>query len=90
MLATPYLYIYDFPVLAIPLAFVMRMGLRDGFLSYELPGIALACGLILAFPFLAVPTGFIAVLVVTALIVRRAAVEYRGATRAAMRKNAPA
>ncbi len=58
MLATPYLYIYDFPVLAIPLAFLMRMGLRDGFLPYELPGIALACGLILAFPFLAIPTGF--------------------------------
>jgi hypothetical protein len=26
MLATPYLYIYDFPVLAIPLAFLMRWG----------------------------------------------------------------
>jgi glycosyl transferase family 87 len=90
MLATPYLYIYDFPVLAIPLAFIMRLGLRDGFLPYELPGIALACGLILAFPFLAIPTGFIAALVVSALIFRRAAAEYRGAARVAMRKKAPA
>ena len=72
MLATPYLYIYDFPVLAIPLAFLMRMGLREGFLSWELAGIALACGLILAFPVLAMPTGFAALVVVVALIVQRA------------------
>jgi hypothetical protein len=71
-------FIYDFPVLAIPLAFIMRLGLRDGFLPYELPGIALACGLILAFPFLAIPTGFIAAVVVAALVARRAAAEYRG------------
>jgi hypothetical protein len=29
--------VYDFPVLMIPVAFLVRMGLRDGF---ELPGIA--------------------------------------------------
>jgi hypothetical protein len=78
MLATPYLYIYDFPVLAIPLAFVMRTGLRDGFLPCELAAMALVCGLILAFPFVEIPTGFLAVVVVTALIVRRARAEYRG------------
>jgi uncharacterized membrane protein (DUF485 family) len=50
-------------VLAIPLAFIMRL--------------------------VAIPTGFIAALVVTALIVRRAAGEYRG-VRAAMRKTARA
>jgi arabinofuranan 3-O-arabinosyltransferase len=72
LLATPYLYIYDFPVLAIPLAFLMRMGLRDGFLPWELAGIALACGLILAFPVLAMPTGFVAAIVVAVLVVRRA------------------
>jgi hypothetical protein len=59
----------------------MRIGLRDGFLPYELPGIAFARGLILAFPFLAIPTGLIAVVVVAALI---------GATRVAMRKKTPA
>jgi hypothetical protein len=48
----------------------------------------LACGL--AFPFVAIPTGFIAALVVTALIVRRAAAEVRGSNGAAMRKTAPA
>jgi arabinofuranan 3-O-arabinosyltransferase len=90
MLATPYLYIYDFPVLMIPIAFLMRMGLRDGFLAFELPGIAVSCGLILAFPVVAMPTGFAAATLVTALIVRRAAAEYRGADRAAMRKIVPA
>jgi len=87
LLATPYLYIYDFPVLAIALAFLMRMGLRDGFLSFELPGIALACGLILAFPVVAMPTGFAAASVVAALIIRRAAAEYRR-VRAATQKPA--
>jgi arabinofuranan 3-O-arabinosyltransferase len=90
MLATPYLYIYDFPVLAIPLAFLMRLGLRDGFLPYELPAIAVSCGLILAFPFVAVPTGLPAAAIVVVLIARRAAAEFRGASRVAMRKTAPA
>jgi arabinofuranan 3-O-arabinosyltransferase len=89
LLATPYLYIYDFPVLAIPLAFLMRMGLRDGFLAFELPGIALACGLILAFPVVAMPTGFAAAVVVAALVARRAAATH-AATRAALRETAPA
>ena len=30
MLATPYIYIYDFPVLALPLGFLLRLGLREG------------------------------------------------------------
>ena len=90
MLATPYLYIYDFPVLAIPLAFLMRMGLRDGFLPYELAAIAVPCALILAFPFVAVPTGLAAVAIVVGLIARRAIGELRGVFRVAMRKTAPA
>jgi arabinofuranan 3-O-arabinosyltransferase len=75
LLATPYLYIYDFPVLAIPLAFLLRLGLRDGFLSFEWPAIAAGCGLILVFPALAMPTGFAAAVMVAALIARRAAAE---------------
>jgi hypothetical protein len=80
LLATPYLYIYDFPVLAIPLAFLMRMGLRDGFLPCELAAIAASCGLILAFPFVAMPTGLAAAAVVVGLIARRAATEFRSQT----------
>jgi arabinofuranan 3-O-arabinosyltransferase len=89
LLATPYLYIYDFPVLAIPLAFLMRMGLRDGFLPAELSGIALACGLILAFPMLAMPSGFVAAIMVAVLVIRRAMVAcWKG--DAAPQKAAPA
>jgi arabinofuranan 3-O-arabinosyltransferase len=85
LLATPYLYIYDFPALAIPLAFLMRIGMREGFLPLELAGIALACGLILAFPVLAMPSGFAAVAVVAALIVRRAISAEREAIRSELR-----
>ena len=72
LLATPYLYIYDFPVLAIPLAFLLRIGLRDGFLPYELSAIAVACGLILASPVFALPTGLRGRALVVGLIARRA------------------
>ena len=75
LLATPYLYIYDFPVLAIPLAFLIKLGLRDGFLPYELAAIALACALVLIFPFVALPTGFVAAVIVAALVARRATAE---------------
>jgi arabinofuranan 3-O-arabinosyltransferase len=72
MLATPYLYTYDLVVLAVPLAFLWRMGRTSGFLRYELGGIALACLMILIFPFVTAPVGLAAVLIVAALIVRRA------------------
>jgi arabinofuranan 3-O-arabinosyltransferase len=75
LLATPYLYIYDFPVLMIPLAFLLRLGLRDGFLSGELAAMAVACGFVLIFPVVPVPTGFAAAVIVAAIIGRRVAVE---------------
>jgi arabinofuranan 3-O-arabinosyltransferase len=75
LLATPYLYIYDFPVLAIPLAFLLRIGLAEGFLPVEWPAVAVACGLILVFPVVAVPTGFAAAVMVAALVARRAVAE---------------
>ena len=72
MLATPYLYMYDLVALAVPLAFLFRLGLTRGFLPQELIGIGLACLLVLIFPFVDAPTGFAALLVVAALIARRA------------------
>jgi hypothetical protein len=72
MLATPYLYTYDLVVLAVPLAFLFRLGRARGFLAHELASIGLACLLILIFPFVKAPVGFAAVLVVTALIGYRA------------------
>src|SRR5882724_1545504 len=44
LLTTPYLFMYDMMVLAIPVAFLVRIGLKTGFRPYELP--ALACGLL--------------------------------------------
>ena len=68
LLATPYLYAYDLVVLALPLAFLFRLGRTHGFLQHELAGIGLACLLVLIFPFVKLPVGFGAVLVVAALI----------------------
>ncbi len=90
LLATPYLYIYDFPVLMISLAFLLRLGLRDGFLPYELAAMAAACAFVLVFPLLAMPTGFAAAVTVAALIARRAVVGPVPATDAAMRTFTPA
>ncbi len=78
MLATPYLYTYDLVVLAVPLAFLFRLGRGRGFLPQEMAGIGLACLLILIFPFVKAPVGFAAVVVVAALIGRRALTALEG------------
>jgi len=72
MLATPYLYIYDLVVLAVPLAFLLRLGRARGFLAHEMAGIGVACLLILIFPFVKAPVGFAAVVLLAALVARRA------------------
>jgi hypothetical protein len=71
-LATPYLYVYDLAVLAVPLAFLYRFGRARGFLRHELPGIGLVCLLILIFPFVKAPVGLAAALILAALIARHA------------------
>jgi hypothetical protein len=71
LLATPYLYIYDLAALAVPIAFLMRIGLRDGFLPGELAGLAAACLLVLLFPALDAPSGLFAVALVALLVGRR-------------------
>lgn len=72
LLATPYLYTYDLVVLAVPLAFLFRLGRTRGFLPYELAGMGAACTLILIFPFVTAPVGLAAILVVAGMIARRA------------------
>jgi hypothetical protein len=71
LLATPYLYTYDLVVLAVPLAYLFRLGRREGFLPYEIGGMACACALIASFPFVGAPVGFGAVVVVAGLVLRR-------------------
>ena len=84
MLITPYLFMYDMMVLAIPLAYFVRLGLSEGFLSYELPAFACALGLILCFTFWGVPTGLAATLIIGALVLRRAGPWWRQPVSTAM------
>jgi arabinofuranan 3-O-arabinosyltransferase len=72
MLITPYLFMYDMMVLAIPVAWLVRMGLAHGFRAYELPGLACALALVMCFTFWGIPTGLWATLILGALILRRA------------------
>ena len=46
LLTTPYLFMYDMMVLAIPVAFLVRIGLKTGFRGYELPALGGALALI--------------------------------------------
>jgi glycosyl transferase family 87 len=72
LLTTPYLFMYDMMVLAIPVAFLVRIGLRSGFLAYEMPAFACALVLFLTFTFTGYPVGFLINLIVASLILRRA------------------
>ena len=76
LLATPYLYLYDMMVLAIPVALILRMGITDGFLDYELPALGVVTVLLMVFPYVVMPTGLAAALIVAALIARRAHLQW--------------
>jgi hypothetical protein len=71
LLLTPYLFLYDMMVLAIPVGFLLRDGLAEGFRRGELGALACATGLLVAFPFFEIPLGLGTTLIVAALIVRR-------------------
>jgi hypothetical protein len=72
LLITPYLFMYDMMVLAIPVGFLVRIGLKRGFRQYELPALACAAALVFSFIFMGAPVGLGATLIVAALIMRRA------------------
>ena len=71
LLVTPYLFLYDMMVLAIPIAFLVRIGLADGFWKYELPALGCATLLLLIFPLFEAPLGLGSTSIVAALIARR-------------------
>ena len=79
LLTTPYLFMYDMMVLAIAVAFLVRIGLERGFQRYELPALACAFGLMFSFSFLGLPVGLAATLIVTGLVLRRAGPWWRRA-----------
>jgi hypothetical protein len=76
LLATPYLFMYDMVVLAIPVAFLVRIGLKTGFRRYELPALGGALVLIAAYfghsGTGVAPTGLGVTLIVSILILARA------------------
>ncbi|WP_291684025.1 glycosyltransferase family 87 protein [Bradyrhizobium sp.] len=72
LLTTPYLFMYDTMVLAVPVAFLVRMGLKEGFRPYELPALGCALALFFVFTFSGTPVGLTIILIVATLILRRA------------------
>jgi hypothetical protein len=71
LLITPYLFLYDLMVLAIAVAFLVRVGLDHGFARHELPALGLVAVLLMIYPLLGAPIGFGATLIVTSLIACR-------------------
>jgi hypothetical protein len=77
LLITPYLFMYDMVVLAIPVAFLIRLGLKSGFRSYELPALGAALALFFSFIFFGFPIGPAITLIVAGLVLRRAGTWWR-------------
>jgi arabinofuranan 3-O-arabinosyltransferase len=71
LLTTPYLFLYDLMVLAVAVAFLVRIGLKQGFARYELPALGLVAALLMFYPLVGAPTGFAATLIVSGLIAGR-------------------
>jgi arabinofuranan 3-O-arabinosyltransferase len=72
LIATPYLYIYDFVVLAVALAFLLRLSLQRGFAVGEIVALPCVGALIFAFPYVKTQVGVAAALIVLALVAQRA------------------
>jgi hypothetical protein len=73
LLATPYLFMYDLVVLAVAVAFLLRLALARDFLSrIEIAALATAGALILIYPYVKTQIGLAAVVIVMVLIVHRA------------------
>jgi len=71
LLATPYVFIYDLVLLAVPMAFLVRSGLtRPDSLA-----LAIAFVLVLAYPLLPVESGLAAVVIVAGVVAGRVARE---------------
>jgi arabinofuranan 3-O-arabinosyltransferase len=70
VLVTPYVFAYDLPVLAVPVAFLYRQRRFD---RLEYLGLALAALTVVPFAFAAVPSGLVASLAVAAIVARRLA-----------------
>ncbi|WP_257166477.1 glycosyltransferase family 87 protein [Bradyrhizobium sp. SRS-191] len=72
LLTTPYLFMYDMMVQAIAVAWLVRLGLHDGFRRYELPAFGCIAALQIAFMLTGIPLGLAANLMVGGLVLARA------------------
>lgn len=77
LLTTPYLFMYDIMVLAIAVAFLVRISLKEGFGRYEVPLLAIALVTPVVFILSGIPAGFAANLIVASLTLRRAGCWWR-------------
>jgi arabinofuranan 3-O-arabinosyltransferase len=78
LLATPYLFMYDLVVLAVAVAFMLRLALAHEFLSrIEIASLAAAAALILIYPYVKTNVGLAAVVIVMILVMHRAFAEAR-------------
>ena len=78
LLATPYLFMYDLVVLAVAVAFMLRLALAHEFLSrIEIASLAAAAALILIYPYVKTQVGLAAVVIVMILVMHRVFAEAR-------------
>jgi hypothetical protein len=63
---------YDLAVLAVSVAFLLRVALEQGFRTGEIAALSVAGALILIFPYVKTQVGLAAVLIVLTLAARRA------------------
>ena len=68
LLVTPYLYVYDLPILAVALAFLYRAAPFD---RVEIAGTAIAVAAIFLFPVLAAPVAVLSIALVASMVARR-------------------
>lgn len=72
LLTTPYLFMYDMTVQAIAVAWLVRLGLSEGFRRYELPALGCIAALQITFMMTGIPLGLAANLMVGGLVLARA------------------
>lgn len=72
LIATPYAYVYDAPLLMAAIAFPLAQWIERGFDRAQVAALLLASVLVLAFPLLGKPTGFLATVLILALLWREA------------------
>jgi hypothetical protein len=72
LLVTPYLFYYDLVVMAVALAFLLRLMLKTGFAAGEVSALLAMSALLAVFPIMVAPVGFGAALLLAAVLARRA------------------